>query len=109
MITALYLLAVLFTLLYLRRLWHLEGYSWRCFFTDTRDRLRWRRLIGSFGFFCVGVGTRCMEIAQRKQTPSGGKLIVRVRKEWESRAPVEAFRDGNAVVVFAGSRFLRFK
>ena len=72
-------------------------------FTDTLGWWRswtWRTLLESL---CV----RGLEIATRAPGPS--KVVIRIRKEWESRAPVEAYRDKQHIVIFAGGRFLRFK
>jgi hypothetical protein len=71
--------------------------------------VRWRPLVGSIGFACIAIGTRLMEFAQRSNTPTGPKLVLKVREEWERPSLVEAFRDEEHVVVFAPGRFLRFK
>jgi len=72
-------------------------------FTDTLRWWRswtWRTLLESL---CA----RGLEIATR--APAEPKLRIRIREEWESRGPVEAYRDKRHIVIFAGGRFLRFK
>lgn len=70
--------------------------------------VRWRPLIGSLGFLCIGIGTRLLEFAQRPSTPVGSKLIVKLQKQWE-RQHVEMRRDDGGVVIMAGGRFIRVK
>jgi hypothetical protein len=68
-----------------------------------------RRCVLGLGMACIALGQRLMDWAQRPQTPSGQKLNVVIREEWESRRPIEMARVRDEVVVWAGNRFLRIR
>jgi hypothetical protein len=57
-------------------------------FTDTRAWWRswtWRSLLET-------VCLRGLEIARKPQTPSGAKLLIRIREEWEHETPSNVVR-----------------
>ena len=92
------LLAAFFVCLWIRFVWITHGYTWRLVEYDC-------------AMFLLALGQRLLDHAQRPTLPSGEKLIIRIRDEWEDQWPrVDAERiDDEHIAVKAGPRVIRFR